>query len=262
MRKAHEQIRRSQVITTYGPGALIDLPHHSAIIGGLDTWPGPASLEELEEPRLVEKLRIMTGVTNPRLDAPPLDSNDPREPPIGICAWRFPEWFVVQDEAGTEGHARSRRLVHRMALDRGRFDGHPVVATRFVRACPRGHVDDVDWRWFVRGNDDRCMRQLWLDERGTSGDPFGPDRPLRVRQAAEHVRCHADRAESPRYMPRRAAVARTARQRRLHAAQPPAYPDGVERLLPAGPERALIARSGKRGGCGSCQALGRPADRG
>ena len=38
-RKAHGQLRRSQVITTYGPGALIDLPRHSAIVGGLETWP-------------------------------------------------------------------------------------------------------------------------------------------------------------------------------------------------------------------------------
>jgi len=170
MKKAHGQIRRSQVITTYGPGALIDLPRHSAIMGGLDTWPAPANLEEIDELRLAEKLRLLTGVANPRLYAPPPDSSDPREPLRGIGAWRFPEWFVVQDEGGAEGHERSRRLVHRKALDRGRFDGRPVVATRFVRACPRGHVDDVDWQWFVHGKDDQCRRRLWLDERGTSGD--------------------------------------------------------------------------------------------
>ena len=170
MKKAHGQIRRSQVITTYGPGALIDLPRHSAIMGGLDTWPAPANLEEIDELRLVEKLRILTGVANPRLYAPPPDSSDRREPQRGIGAWRFPEWFVVQDEGGAEAHERSRRLVHRKALDRGRFDGRPVVATRFVRACPRGHVDDVDWQRFVHGKDDQCRRQLWLDERGTSGD--------------------------------------------------------------------------------------------
>jgi len=45
-----------------------------------------------------------------------------------------------------------------------------VVATRFVRACPRGHVDDLDWRRFVHGPEDTCNGQLWLDERGTSGD--------------------------------------------------------------------------------------------
>ena len=28
--RAHGQVRRGQVITTYGPGALIDLPRHSA----------------------------------------------------------------------------------------------------------------------------------------------------------------------------------------------------------------------------------------
>ncbi len=61
-RKANGQIRRSQVITTYGPGALIDLPRHSAIVGGLDTWPRTGELEEIVEPRLTRKLEFMTGI--------------------------------------------------------------------------------------------------------------------------------------------------------------------------------------------------------
>ena len=170
-KKAHGQIRRSQVITTYGPGALIDLPKHSAIVGGLETWPKTSDLEEIVELRLTRKLQMMTGVVSPRLYAPPPDVDDPREPAKGIAAWRFPEWFVVQEEDGTGERERSRRLVNRRGLDdRGRFDGRQVVATRFVRACPKGHVDDLDWRRFVHGPEDNCNRQLWLDERGTSGD--------------------------------------------------------------------------------------------
>jgi hypothetical protein len=170
-RKVHGQIRRGQVITTYGPGALIDLPRHSAIVGGLETWPKPGDLEEIAEPRLVRKLQLMTGIAEPRLFAPPPDSNDPRETARGIGVWRFPEWFVVQEAGGSEDRERSRRLVHRKALDeKGRIEGRQVVATRFVRACPKGHVDDLDWRRFVHGADDNCRRQLWLDERGTSGD--------------------------------------------------------------------------------------------
>ena len=42
-KKAHGQIRMSQVVTIYGPGALIDLPRDSAIVGGLDTWPKQAT---------------------------------------------------------------------------------------------------------------------------------------------------------------------------------------------------------------------------
>jgi hypothetical protein len=169
-RKAHGQVRRGQVITTYGPGALIDLPKDSAIVGGLETWPKISDLEEIEH-RIGRKLQLLTGVTAPKLFAPPPVSSDPREPTRGIGVWRFPEWFIVQEGGGAEARERSRRLVHRKALDeRGRFDGQQVVATRFVRACPRGHVDDVWWSRFVHGPDDNCRRQLWLDERGTSGD--------------------------------------------------------------------------------------------
>ena len=182
-RRAHGHLRQSQVITTYGPGALIDLPRHSAIIGGLDTW--PKDLDEVVEPRLARKLESMTGVPAPRLHAPPPTPNEPWAARRGIGAWRFPAWFVVQEDgagqsgggqsgggqSGGDRRDRSRRLAHRKALDeRGRFEGRPVVPTRFVRACPRGHVDDLDWRGFVHGAGDLCRRQLWLDERGTTGD--------------------------------------------------------------------------------------------
>jgi hypothetical protein len=169
--RAHGQIRQGQVITIYGPGALVDLPRHSAIVGGLDTWPRTSELQEILEPRLTEKLKIMTGVAAPRLYEPPADPNDPREPSRGIGVWRFPECFIVQETGNTDERVRSRRMVHRRALDeRGRYDRRQVVATRFVRACPKGHVDDLDWHRFVHGVEDNCRRQLWLDERGTSGD--------------------------------------------------------------------------------------------
>src|SRR5205085_2313941 len=41
---------------------------------------------------------------------------------------------------------------------------------RFVRACIQGHIGDVDWHVFAHEKGDDCRRQLWLDERGTSGD--------------------------------------------------------------------------------------------
>ena len=183
--KGHGQLRRSQVITTFGPGALIDLPNDSAIVGGLDTWGSEAGLEGIDEPRLSAKLAAMTGVPDPRLYAPPPEPEGWQDRQRGIGAWRFPEWFVVQESgagkrsdsgpesgsgSGTRSGARSRRLVPRTALTNGRYDRKPVVATRFVRACSRGHVDDVDWYRFVHGPDDPCRGRLWLTERGTSGD--------------------------------------------------------------------------------------------
>jgi hypothetical protein len=169
--RGHGQIRRSQAVITWGPGALIDLPTSSAIIGGLEGWPKLELLQEIVDPRLTRKLTLMTGVQNPPLFAPPPDQSAPGATTLGIDVWRFPRWMVVQEQGGENQRERSRRLVHRQALDeRGRFDARQVVPTRFVRACPRGHIEDLNWHWYVHGSEDGCRRQLWLDERGTGGD--------------------------------------------------------------------------------------------
>jgi hypothetical protein len=169
--RAHGQLRRGQIVGTYGPGALIDLPNDSAIVGGLETWSKVTSEEEIIESRLSQKLQMLTGVSSPRLYAPPPETTDPSQPTRGIGVFGFPEWFIVQERDTDQERERSRRLVHKRALDeKGRFEGLQVVATRFVRACPKGHVDDLDWRYFVHGPESNCRRQLWLDERGTGGD--------------------------------------------------------------------------------------------
>ena len=54
-------------------------------------------------------------------------------------------------------------------LDENR-KAQPVVPVRFVRACRKGHIGDIDWYYFVHAGDSPCRRELWIDERGTSGD--------------------------------------------------------------------------------------------
>jgi len=178
--RPHGQIRRSQLITTFGPGAMLDLPNHSVLVGGLEDWsPGG---EEIFEPRLIEKLTRLLSVPSLRLIAPPPDQEVP--PPqtrtltqTGIKVWQFPEWFITQEVTSTDQDSafRSRMLVHRSALTRGKFidpdkKKRAVVPVRFVRACRAGHIGDIDWYAFVHSGETNCRRRLWLDERGTSGD--------------------------------------------------------------------------------------------
>ena len=170
MKKAHGQLRRGQLLTTYGPGALFDLPRHSAIVGGLENWPKPELLEAIREPRLARTVQQLTGVVNPKLYAPPAAEDSPGTTPMGIVVYRFPEWFVVQEDTTSGERIRSRRLVQRRVLSKHRYEGKPVVATRFVVACSHGHLDDLDWRYFVHRGGTDCRRQIWLDEQGTSGD--------------------------------------------------------------------------------------------
>jgi hypothetical protein len=59
------------------------------------------------------------------------------------------------------GDLRSRYLVPRKALSRGRYFDEDrrwrtVVPIRFVRACRKGHVGDIDWRAFVHNSPRRA----------------------------------------------------------------------------------------------------------
>src|SRR4051812_14154259 len=112
--RPHGQIRQSQLLTTFGPGSMLDLPTHSVLVGGLDHWLQRG--EEVHELRLVDKLKSCFTPPLERLQlfAPPPDNNDPTAVKTGITAWQFPEWFITQDVEDTERGGptcRSRLLV-------------------------------------------------------------------------------------------------------------------------------------------------------
>src|SRR5262245_58757241 len=106
------QIRQSQMVTTFGPGSMVDLPDHSVIIGGLDHWSG---YEErvISEDRLAQKVKALLGWESVRFYAPPADKDDPSAPITGVTAWLFPEWFLASTTERREGGIRTRPLVYR-----------------------------------------------------------------------------------------------------------------------------------------------------
>ncbi|MGH9467521.1 MAG: DrmB family protein [Terriglobales bacterium] len=174
------EIRQSQLVTIFGPGAMMDLPDDSVLISGLQGWsPGGTTLRE---PRLARKLAHLLKLPAVELRTPPPYDPDPRAPSTGVSAFLFPEWFVTRDiqpRLGDTPGRRSRFLVPRLALYHRQFQDQDrkrwrVVPIRFVRACPRGHIADIDWYDFVhRGQAKNCrlaQRQLYVDEQGTSSD--------------------------------------------------------------------------------------------
>jgi hypothetical protein len=175
--RPHGQLRRSQLVTTFGPGAMIDLPTCSIMVGGLEAWGDPiaGAFTPVNEERLLTKVREALGRQDITMYSPPIDLSI-EEKKKGITGWLFPEWFVVQHDESDSVDVRSRRLVHRRNVQRGRAMGgdkkkYPVVPVRFVRACPAGHIGDIDWYTFVHGAaDTECRQQLYLDERAASGE--------------------------------------------------------------------------------------------
>lgn len=172
------ELRRSQVLTTFGPGAMVDLPEHSVLIGGLEYWKGEK--ERVFEDRLESYLRERLGVPELKLYAPPVSSGDPLAPRAGIDVFKFPVWFLGQVvETWTAPDGRIYRTRPMIPWDRVVKGGYltrdrkivPVVPVRFVQACVRGHISDINWYGFVR-RDHNAERtgDLWLDEGGAGND--------------------------------------------------------------------------------------------
>lgn len=177
---AHGELRLSQLVGAFGPGAMLDLPRHSVIVAGLEHWLGLG--EPITETRLVAKIKAMLDITELDLFGAPVDpeGNQSKGPATGVRCFEFPEWFVTQDELGetVEGR-RSQALIPIAALTKGKFidrDGkkQSVVPIRFVRACRKGHIGDIDWYALVHGDGKtECRskgRMLFMDERGATGD--------------------------------------------------------------------------------------------
>lgn len=182
------EIRLSQMIMGFGPGAMIDLPSRSIIVGGLPLWRQQIEPRIIIEPRLQEMLersltqsgRLAAGVRL-TLRQPPYATNDGDRLKRDVPALIFPLWFVCDPESGTTpsvGGSR-RRMVQWKELEwsTGKFkDGSKTISVtpmRFVAACKKGHMQDINWRGLVhRGQGQTgCRSAMWFLDRGTSADP-------------------------------------------------------------------------------------------
>jgi hypothetical protein len=179
--KAEGQIRQSQLVTTFGPGAMVDLVDRAVVIGGLDhwTWAGgkwtsldDARLRSSLLPRLRELDKDLDLAATDYFRKPP-ECGDLRDsvPFVGVRALEFPKWFVCQK------CNRLARVNDQFELKRNRYihhcenKEHRAVPVRFVATCPRGHLSDFPWAAFVhREQKAVCARpELRLIE-GATGD--------------------------------------------------------------------------------------------
>ena len=166
--------RQSQIITTFGPGAMVDLPTRSVLIGGLDRWiaPEPAtrrstsrSLARILENWLRERDVCADGRAL-RLLTPPLASGGYTADALpGIDVTVFPDVVRLRARRDAEdrrtGPARpsagplARPGCRAAGAEFEHEDGKKddVTPLRFVGACPNGHLQDIDWRRLVHGGD-------------------------------------------------------------------------------------------------------------
>lgn len=118
-------IRRSQIITTYGVGSVVAVEDESFMVTGIDRW--PVSSPDLHEPRLERELSVQGFTTPPASEA----GND-------IPVVRFPNWGWCPSCHTLNEH----RFFCSFDQNKCNTCGVPLVPSRFVIACQKGHIDD------------------------------------------------------------------------------------------------------------------------
>ncbi|NWE26819.1 DrmB family protein [Pseudomonas gingeri] len=141
-------VRRSQLITTYGIGAIVDLEAGSFMPTGLEDWARAtrfASLS-LSEPRLEAQLGVSHFRCAPIMEVIP-NSKGMVDPGKTTPAVRFPKWHecpkchrLGAEDAPFEADGNVLRCIG------CRVTTNPV---RFVLACNRGHIADFPWKWWA-----------------------------------------------------------------------------------------------------------------
>ena len=177
------ELRPSQLIYTFGVGAIMDLPNMSALILGLDDW-DENQCQEIVEERLLAAVQLRMGQQVRRLMLPPVtfdDDNDPTAPAKGVPVAPFPRWLRCPycSLLGTIDSGHFKLIQDPYRPDRTRYvhqsctSQRPpnVIPVRFLLACREGHLSDFPWVEFVHKQTKPCKgARLSIREFGVAGD--------------------------------------------------------------------------------------------
>ncbi len=141
-------LRRSQTITTFGVGAIVDLPDASAMVCGIEKWNTKGCIP-LHDARLETKLNASHFYMPPSTE----------ESAEGVIAVRFPRYLrcrkcnyirdinVWRDRAAAGNFYKDFDVQPYCDIDKIQ-----LIPSRFVVACRRGHIDDFPYEQWVHGD--------------------------------------------------------------------------------------------------------------
>lgn len=144
-------IRRGQIITTFGPGALVNLQNGSFIGMGLDGWP-TGKENAIYEERLQKRLRTQFFIE------PPSEKSYPR----GLPYRRFPRWLFCPQCRILQPYEKWKLNDKRFYADAPLLCSfckyRQLVPMSFLVACINGHIDDFPWIEWIheRAKDKSC----------------------------------------------------------------------------------------------------------
>jgi hypothetical protein len=170
------ELRRSQIITTFGAGAIVDMPRLSGIMAGIDSWSRnhlPREKYKIHE-RNLEKLLGKEYFI--QASSPEIDSGST----FGLRAYRFPNWYYCPECHRLDIYSQISKPIYSGASEKNsplycnnseHKDKIKLIPSRFIVACLNGHIEEFPYVWWAHmQNGIICEKpRLELYYKGTTG---------------------------------------------------------------------------------------------
>jgi hypothetical protein len=160
------EIRRSAVIMTYGPGAIMDLRVDdgpvSGVSAGLEEWDSSAPLsgnlrlQKIIERRLSKKLQKRYFRLPPVVEEGATQAGSQMLDQSALVTRRFPTWLQCPScdavrRSAKWGHepGQAARFCYECSDSRPNHSKVMVHPVRFATACAKGHLDEFPFSWWV-----------------------------------------------------------------------------------------------------------------
>lgn len=169
-------IRRSQLITTFGPGSLIITPEGEAnLVGALDKWyydinqNRVSNLDEYEifEPRIKSILKVDRLLLPPdyRQSKKNAYSDMQSNTNIYIPLLRFPTWHYCSTCSTLHKLPMTSRTSRAYCKECN--TEKKMIQVPFIIVCEHGHMSDFPWReWVHKDENTKCTELMKLQSTG------------------------------------------------------------------------------------------------
>lgn len=161
-----QHIRRSQFITTYGPGAIIEGRRGPRVIPSLDVGLGIYFSQEILEEFEIPDIRMTYLVGGARIFSLPTNAALKKNDSWHIYKTKeFPVWRIC---ANWKKHRNPDSILYEGNNVDSKCPvcgeiGEPV---RFILACADGHMDDIPWNIFVHEKEKGTSCKGWFYWKG------------------------------------------------------------------------------------------------
>ena len=149
------ELRPNQVISTFGPGAIVDAVKDSVTVLDINYWKERGI--KISDSRLASYLNV-DGFYMPNTQG---DKDIPvvSFPYMHVCS-KCGRIFDIR-----ENFNENRYLQYGATCP---YCGWQAYPSRFISICKDGHMDDFPWRWWVHNGDTNCRGILKITSSGNS----------------------------------------------------------------------------------------------